>query len=325
MSMSQSAPMPLTVGPGRTVDTRTPVPSISIRMCVDHALEPPLRPSRTSSCSVSVGDTTSDEIKTDVAALSVDHCRHDTVVDAAGGRRAGSPAPGGRRWRDRCRWSMTAARLRPRRRRPRSVRARSRRRPRTPRRSRHRSCRGGARSPGLRHRRICSATAVAPTSIRRAPRRPGDRARRGRVGSGVTDARRRPGRRAPGRWIRMCRVSDGRGGGTHRVTTVVGRFANPRTLIEWTRTAPSGSISYVGHPVDTSSRRHTRASSRASDAPRQKCRPTPKLSRADVSRSRSYRSAVGKDRLVTIGRARQEQHPFAGRESFRAPSRRRPG
>ena len=41
-SASQSLPISLQVGPGRTIEARTPVPSSSICSACDHALEPPL-------------------------------------------------------------------------------------------------------------------------------------------------------------------------------------------------------------------------------------------------------------------------------------------
>src|SRR5581483_9310684 len=109
---------------------------------------------------------------------------------------------------------------------------------------------------------------------------------RQRLCGGRADARRRAAHR--------CHppIGMGRELRTHRVTTVVGRWARPRTLTLCTRRTPSGSTSYSLTRA-TSSLRTRRDSRRASDAPRQKWRATPKLTSADVSRSRSYRSACG--------------------------------
>src|SRR4051812_26717888 len=77
-----------------------------------------------------------------------------------------------------------------------------------------------------------------------------------------------------------------------RRATCVGNAANPRTFTLWTRTAPSASISYDATDR-TSSSRHTRVSSRAIAAPRQKWRPNPKLAISDVSRPMRNSSPSG--------------------------------
>ena len=94
-----------------------------------------------------------------------------------------------------------------------------------------------------------------------------------------------------------------------RPFTVIGTEAKPRTLTECTRRQPSWSTSSGAHPAYQLVRA-TRASSRARLAPRQKCRPPPKLSSRDSSsrsRRRSYSSGPAEHPLVAVRGAEAEQ------------------
>src|SRR3569833_3081635 len=108
-----------------------------------------------------------------------------------------------------------------------------------------------------------------------APRAEGDRVARGREDlRGLrADAGRRPGDHRRAAVGVAVLLSHGQALGRVKV---VGRFANPRTLVEWTRTARSA-CTWKSSTRRTSSPSTTRASSRARLAPRQKWRPVPKL------------------------------------------------
>ena len=96
--------------------------------------------------------------------------------------------------------------------------------------------------------------------------------------------------------------------GISATSTVIGRLANPRTLLEWTRTALA-LVDLVAAIRLNSSVSATRASMRARWAPRQKCAPLPKLTslRTDLA-SDAVVVGVVEHPVVAVGGAGQQQH-----------------
>ena len=92
---------------------------------------------------------------------------------------------------------------------------------------------------------------------------------------------------------------------------IMGRWANPRTLLEWTRTALASSTSYPRIRLNSSASA-TRASIRARCAPRQKWAPLPKLmSFEPISRPMTIVVGVLEHPLVAVRRTGQQQQDVA--------------
>ena len=125
---------------------------------------------------------------------------------------------------------------------------------------------------------------------------PGTQRDREAVGGKLDRPSRRRFRMTRRRRSRACGRGVVRTGASSGPPPVMGRWANPRTLLEWTRTALASSTSYPRIRLNNSVSA-TRASIRARCAPRQKWAPLPKLTSFEpISRPMRYSSASSNTR-----------------------------